>query len=97
MDPSQDAAHVAWVREGFDAVSRFAGAGAYLNFLGADDGEDHVRAAYGATTYARLSTLKQRFDPENVFHLNQNVRPANSEGTELFGRAREVGPVADGV
>ena len=76
MDPEQDAAHIAWVREGFDAVSRFSGAGAYLNFLGGDDGEDRVRAAYGEATYARLAALKREYDPENIFHLNQNIRPA---------------------
>ncbi|MBV9174740.1 MAG: FAD-binding oxidoreductase [Chloroflexi bacterium] len=76
MDPAQDAEHIAWVRETHDAISRFAGNGAYLNFLGGEDGEERVRAAYGADTYARLAALKRQYDPENVFRLNQNVRPA---------------------
>jgi FAD/FMN-containing dehydrogenase len=46
----------------------------YVNFLG-DEGQDRVREAYGAATYDRLAELKARHDPDNLFRLNQNIRP----------------------
>jgi FAD/FMN-containing dehydrogenase len=50
--------------------------GAYVNFL-SDEGQDRVRAAFGAENYARLTALKDQYDPTNLFRLNQNVRPTN--------------------
>ena len=49
--------------------------GAYVNFL-ADEGEERVREAYPGATWDRLAAIKRRYDPENLFHLNQNVPPA---------------------
>jgi len=49
--------------------------GAYVNWM-MDEGQDRVRAAYGAERYARLQAIKRRYDPENVFRLNQNISPA---------------------
>ena len=49
-------------------------AGAYVNFLG-DEGEARVRAAYPGTTWDRLSVIKGRYDPTNLFRLNQNIPP----------------------
>jgi FAD/FMN-containing dehydrogenase len=51
--------------------------GAYINFLSAE-GEERVQAAYGAEKFARLQALKDRYDPTNLFHLNQNVPPAKA-------------------
>jgi len=48
-----------------------------VNFLG-DEGERRVREAYPPATYARLAALKKRYDPTNLFHLNQNIPPART-------------------
>jgi hypothetical protein len=66
--------HIAWAREGFAATAPYATRGTYVNFLN-EDGEERVRAAYGAN-YARLARIKAKYDPNNVFRLNQNIRPA---------------------
>ena len=47
----------------------------YLNFIG-DEGEDRVRGAFGPEKWARLVALKDRYDPENTFRLNQNIPPS---------------------
>ena len=58
-------------------MRQFATGGIYLNFIG-DEGADRVRAAYGDANYARLSEIKAEYDPDNVFHRNQNIKPATS-------------------
>jgi FAD/FMN-containing dehydrogenase len=72
-DPAQDEPNVAWARQLGDAVAPYS-SGVYVNEL-ADEGEDRVRAAYGAETYARLAALKRTYDPTNLFRLNQNIKP----------------------
>ena len=73
-DPSDDPApHIAWV-EGFMATLRQDDAGAYVNFLA--DEPARIRAAYPGTTYERLAEIKRRYDPTNLFRLNQNIEPA---------------------
>jgi hypothetical protein len=64
----------AWTREFFAALGRFR-EGVYVNFLGGDEDPGRVREAYGAV-YDRLVDVKTRYDPDNVFHHNQNIRPA---------------------
>ena len=71
-DRGQDSRCVAWAREFFDATAPFATGGVYVNFI--SEGEDRVGAAYGAN-YDRLARLKRRYDPKNLFSLNQNVPP----------------------
>jgi FAD/FMN-containing dehydrogenase len=65
---------VEWAREFFNASAPFATGGVYVNFMPEDE-TDRVGSAYGAN-YERLAELKQRFDPENLFRTNQNIRPA---------------------
>ena len=74
-DPADDERNVAWTREVAGALKPYAAAGAYLNFLG-DEGPDRVRAAFGPEKYARLVALKDRYDPDNLFCLNQNIAPS---------------------
>jgi FAD/FMN-containing dehydrogenase len=76
-EPAETEADTRWVREFADAMAPHTAAGVYVNFLG-NEGEERVRAAYGDETYARLVEVKTRLDPNNVFHLNQNIRPMRS-------------------
>jgi FAD/FMN-containing dehydrogenase len=71
-EAGQDAAGIAWSRAFFEAAAPQASAGAYINFMTADE-SDRVAAAYG-DNYARLKTIKKRYDPQNVFHLNHNIQ-----------------------
>lgn len=65
-----------WVRNFWDAMRPHArGSGSYVNFI-ADAEEDRVKAAYGPEKYARLAEIKRRWDPDNAFHLNANIKPA---------------------
>jgi hypothetical protein len=68
----------AWVRD-FSSALRPHQMGVYVNFL-MDEGEERVRQAYGPATYDRLSALKRRYDPDNVFRLNQNITPGPAPG-----------------
>jgi len=73
-DPAENEANTAWVRDYYAAVSPHSEEGGYINFM-ADDDQSRIRANYRGN-YARLAALKQSYDPGNVFHLNQNIRPA---------------------
>jgi hypothetical protein len=63
-----------WSRDYFKASAPFASAGAYVNFLTEDEG-DRVRSAYGPN-YERLARIKRKYDPDNLFRVNQNIKPA---------------------
>ena len=82
-----EAQHVHWVRQSWQALQPFASQHAYVNFLDYE-GTARVRAAYGPN-YERLVALKTKYDPDNVFHLNQNIKPntranAGQEATGNF-------------
>ena len=64
-----------WARRFFAALGPFR-EGVYVNFLGGDEAPDRVREAYGDSVYARLVEVKTTYDPDNVFHYNQNICPA---------------------
>jgi FAD/FMN-containing dehydrogenase len=66
---------IAWAREFFKASAPYASAGAYVNFMTAEE-SDRVAAAYGSN-YDRLVEIKKRYDPQNIFHLNQNIKTAS--------------------
>jgi FAD/FMN-containing dehydrogenase len=72
-DPADTEAGIAWARETFDALSPYMADRSYMNYLPADD-HDRVDQAYGPN-YERLVELKRRYDPGNLFRLNQNIEP----------------------
>ncbi len=74
---ADDEANTAWVRDYYAALHPYSGFdGGYTNFMAADD-QKRVRANYGSS-YDRLAEIKRRWDPDNVFRLNQNVEPAGA-------------------
>jgi hypothetical protein len=64
---------VNWARNLFRDVAPFATGGVYVNFQTADE-KERVREAYG-TNYERLAKIKSAYDPDNFFHVNQNIKP----------------------
>jgi FAD/FMN-containing dehydrogenase len=75
-DESEPDRHIAWAREVRAAVAPHS-VGVYVNYLGYGDGADRVRHAYGPEIYDRLASLKAKYDPENFFRSNQNIKPAS--------------------
>jgi FAD/FMN-containing dehydrogenase len=73
QDQAQAASHEAWVADSLAALSP-AARGVHVSFLG-DEGIARVHEAYPADTYERLAAIKRRYDPTNLFHLNQNIAP----------------------
>jgi hypothetical protein len=75
-DPADDAANMAWARELWAACQQFSDNGIYVNFAGfGEEGDKLVRAAYGEN-YPRLAQIKAKYDPNNLFRFNQNIKPA---------------------
>jgi FAD/FMN-containing dehydrogenase len=74
VDPGEDESHMGWGREAWDALTPYTAAGHYVNDM-VETGEAVVRAIYGDAKYERLVELKRTYDPDNVFRLNQNVKP----------------------
>ncbi len=72
-DPANMPAHTAWVREYWEALHPHAAGGGYVNFL-MEEGEERVRATYRGN-YDRLAEVKRRYDPQNLFRANQNIKP----------------------
>jgi FAD/FMN-containing dehydrogenase len=75
QDPADTERHIDWVGRFSEAMRPFTTGGVYLNFE-PDEGEERVRAGYGAEKYARLVELKDKWDPENLFRVNQNIKPS---------------------
>jgi len=76
-DPDSTAANVAWTRESFNGLDRFVVDRRYVNYLDADDTGDAAASSAFGRNYERLGKIKRVYDPENVFHLNTNVKPAD--------------------
>jgi hypothetical protein len=73
--PSQAEKLKSWGRAYWNAVHKFNPGGGYVNFMDADEGEARVKASYGEH-YERLAAIKRKYDPANLFRVNQNIRPA---------------------
>ena len=73
-DPANAEAIRSWAVDYSEAVQPYSSGGAYLNFI-MDEGQERVRSTYGEN-YARLAQIKAHYDPANLFHVNQNIRPA---------------------
>jgi FAD/FMN-containing dehydrogenase len=73
-DPAQAPAIRDWARDYYDAVHPYSAGGAYVNFLQGDEGDDRVQATYDGN-YDRLVEVKRRYDPANLFRINQNIAP----------------------
>jgi len=69
--------HAGWARTAHRAMDPWSTGGGYVNFT-SEPGQDTVQASYPADTYARLVAVKDRYDPTNLFRLNQNIRPSGS-------------------
>jgi hypothetical protein len=75
MDTADNDRCIAWARQSYDATKCFFSSRRYVNYLSDDESEDDpVAAAYGPN-YPRLQEIKAKYDPNNFFHLNQNIRP----------------------
>ena len=72
-DPEDNEANIRWVRDFYDATAPLSEEGGYVNFM-ADDDQERIRANY-RQNYDRLDQVKRAYDPDNLFHLNQNIRP----------------------
>ena len=73
-DPQNNERIAAWAKDYWQAMHPHSAGGGYVNMI-MDEGEDRVKAAYG-DNYARLAQVKAKYDPQNLFHVNQNIKPA---------------------
>ncbi len=71
----EDSRHLAWTQQFFDAMKAHSTGKVYVNFV-ADEGEARVKDAYNARSLERLRVIKAKYDPGNLFRMNQNIRPA---------------------
>ncbi len=74
-DPAESSRHIDWCKRLSTAMREFSTGGVYLN-MESERGEDRVRAGFGDEKYSKLVALKDKWDPENLFRLNQNIKPS---------------------
>jgi FAD/FMN-containing dehydrogenase len=73
-DPANKEKIASWAKAYFTALHPYSAGGAYVNFM-MEEGDERIRATYGKN-YDRLAKIKKRYDPSNLFHVNQNIKPA---------------------
>jgi FAD/FMN-containing dehydrogenase len=74
-DPTDNARMIAWAKAYWEALHPHSAGGAYVNMM-MEEGVDRVRASYGEN-YTKLATVKAKYDPNNLFRVNQNIKPAS--------------------
>ena len=74
-DPDKNEALKTWARAYWEALHPYSAGGAYVNMMMDDEGQERVRAAY-RHNYERLTQIKRKYDPDNLFRTNQNIKPA---------------------
>ena len=72
-DPAENDANIEWVRDYYDATAPHSEEGGYINFMAGDD-QGRIQANYRGN-YDRLVEVKRKYDPDNLFHVNQNIAP----------------------
>ena len=75
-NPADNEKNIAWVRDYYKALQPFSAEGGYVNFMDGDD-QSRIKDNYRGN-YDRLASIKAKYDPGNLFHLNQNIKPATS-------------------
>ena len=73
-DPANNEKITAWCKDSWEALHPYSAGGGYVNFM-MDEGQDRLRATY-RDNYDRLAAIKKKYDPQNFFRVNQNIRPA---------------------
>lgn len=91
-DPADADRHIGWAREFFHDVHPFSSGNGYINFQTEDEGEDRVRQSYPTAVYERLVSVKDRYDPINLFRINKNIRPT---AVTVKPEHTEPSPVSD--
>jgi FAD/FMN-containing dehydrogenase len=75
LDPADDERARQWAHDIRTDLKQWSSGAVYLNFIG-DEGEERLKAGFGRENYARLAKIKTQYDPDNLFHLNHNIKPA---------------------
>jgi FAD/FMN-containing dehydrogenase len=75
LTPLDADANVKWARATSDAVKPYGTGTVYVNYIGAGESPDRVRASFSPAKFARLAEVKRKYDPTNLFHTNQNIPP----------------------
>jgi len=73
-DPANNDKTISWTKSYWDALHPYSAGGAYVNFM-MDEGEERIKATYG-DNYQRLVEIKNKYDPDNLFRVNQNIKPS---------------------
>lgn len=79
-DPANNDKTIAWAKDYWNALHPYSEGGAYINFM-MDEGEDRIKATYG-DNYKKLAEIKAKYDPQNLFRVNQNIKPFIKEVTD---------------